>query len=86
MVDLDQHEGVPYLVMEYVAGETLAERLRREGPLPLAEALAVAREVARALEAAHALGVVHRDLTPRNIKLVDGQVKVLDFGIAQARD
>ena len=84
VVDLDQHEGVPYLVMEYVAGETLAERLRREGPLPLAEALAVAREVARALEAAHALGVVHRDLTPRNIKLVDGQVKVLDFGIAQA--
>ena len=54
------------------------------GAPPLAEALAVAREVARALEAAHALGVVHRDLTPRNVKLVDGQVKVLDFGIAQA--
>ena len=80
VVDLDEHEGVPYLVMEFVAGETLSERLRRAGP-PGAEALAIAREIARALEAAHALGVVHRDLTPRNVKLVDGQLKVLDFGI-----
>lgn len=84
VVDLDEHEGVPYLVMEFVAGETLAERVRREGAFPVAEAVAVAREIARALEAAHSLGIVHRDLTPRNVKLVDGQVKVLDFGIAQA--
>ena len=84
VVDLDEHEGVPYLVMEFVAGETLAERVRRAGALPVAEAVAVAREIARALEAAHSLGIVHRDLTPRNVKLVDGQVKVLDFGMAQA--
>jgi non-specific serine/threonine protein kinase len=84
VVDLDEHEGVPYLVMEYVGGETLAERLRRAGPFPVAEAVAIAVEVSRALEAAHALGIVHRDLAPRNVKLVDGQVKVLDFGIAQA--
>jgi non-specific serine/threonine protein kinase len=84
VVDLDEHEGVPYLVLEFVAGETLAERVRRGGALPVAEAVAIAREIARALEAAHSLGIVHRDLTPRNVKLVDGQVKVLDFGLAQA--
>jgi non-specific serine/threonine protein kinase len=84
IVDLDEHEGIPFIVQEYVAGETLDRQLERDGKFPLLEALAIGREVARALEAAHAAGIVHRDLKPENIKLVDGQVKVLDFGIARA--
>src|SRR5919202_674001 len=84
IVDLDEQDGLPFLVQEYVAGETLQRRWKREGKLPLAEAAVITREVARALAAAHAAGIVHRDLKPENIKLVDGQVKVLDFGIARA--
>jgi serine/threonine protein kinase len=83
VVDFYEHEGVPYLVMEYVPGETLADIARRQGRFSLAETLAVGLEVARALDAAHAKGVIHRDLKPQNIKLVDGEVKVLDFGIAK---
>jgi hypothetical protein len=69
--------------MEYVPGETLSDRLTREGALSVDESLGICLEVARALEAAHRRGIVHRDLKPANIKLVEGQVKVLDFGIAQ---
>jgi serine/threonine-protein kinase len=83
MIDIDLHDGWPFLVMEYVAGETLQEFLRRGGALPVREALTLALEVARALDGAYAVGVVHRDLKPLNIKLVDGQVKVLDFGLAR---
>ncbi|HVG98301.1 MAG TPA: serine/threonine-protein kinase [Chloroflexota bacterium] len=83
VIDLDADAETPFIVLEYVAGETLQERLRREGRLPPAEALAVVLEIARALEDAHAHGIVHRDLKPQNVKLVDGQVKVLDFGIAR---
>jgi len=69
------------LVMEYVPGETL------RGPLPLDEALPLARQIAEALEYAHEKGVVHRDLKPANIKITpEGQVKVLDFGLAKALD
>ncbi len=84
VIDLDEHDGTPFLVLEYVAGPTLDELLAEQGPFPVHEAVSICLEVARALEAAHARGIVHRDLKPENIKLVDGQVKVLDFGVARA--
>ncbi|PYR27715.1 MAG: hypothetical protein DMF98_05070 [Acidobacteria bacterium] len=75
-------EGRPCIVMEYVAGETLERRLRR-GPVPVAETLRFAEEVAEALEAAHKRRLVHRDLKPANVMLTDGDhVKVTDFGLA----
>jgi Tol biopolymer transport system component/tRNA A-37 threonylcarbamoyl transferase component Bud32 len=78
--------GFTYLVLEYVDGPTLADRLAR-GRVPLDEALAIARQLADALEAAHERGIIHRDLKPANIKLrPDGTIKVLDFGLAKALD
>jgi len=75
--------GPNYLVMELVEGPTLADRIK-QGPLPLDEALAIARGIAEALEAAHEKGIVHRDLKPGNVKIKpDGAVKVLDFGLAK---
>ena len=72
------------LVMELVEGQTLAERIAR-GPIPLDDALLVARQIAEALEYAHGRGVIHRDLKPANIKVTpEGRVKVLDFGLAKA--
>ena len=71
------------LVLELVEGDTLADRIAR-GPLPLDEALPIARQIAEALEAAHEHGIIHRDLKPANIKVTpDGVVKVLDFGLAK---
>jgi Tol biopolymer transport system component len=76
-------DGAPHLVLELVEGRTLAERLEK-GPLPQAEAVKVALQIASALEEAHRKGVVHRDLKPANVALDDGlRVKVLDFGIAR---
>jgi serine/threonine-protein kinase len=76
--------GVPALVMELVEGPTLADRVAK-GPIPLDEALAVARQIAEGLEAAHEQGIIHRDLKPANIKVrEDGTVKILDFGLAKA--
>lgn len=81
--DVDEESGRPFIVMEYVDGEDLEERLRRESPLPAREAARIAREVARALDHAHAAGVIHRDVTPGNILLArDGRVKITDFGLA----
>ena len=70
--------------MELVEGPTLADRIA-QGPIPLDEALPIARQIAEALEAAHEQGIIHRDLKPANIKVrPDGTVKVLDFGLAKA--
>jgi urea transport system substrate-binding protein len=85
-----EHDRCPFLVMEYLKGETLAQRLDRDGWLPVAEALDIARQVAEGLKAAHAAGLVHRDVKPANVWLVADQpggpykrVKLLDFGLAK---
>ena len=79
-----ESEGVQALVLELVEGPTLADRIA-QGPIPIDEALPIAKQIAEALEAAHEQGIIHRDLKPANIKLrPDGTVKVLDFGLAKA--
>jgi serine/threonine-protein kinase len=82
--DVQEASGSRYLVLELVEGETLADRLRR-GPIPVEEALHIARDICEALESAHEKGVIHRDLKPGNVKVTpEGKVKVLDFGLAKA--
>ena len=80
---LEEADGAPHLVLEFIDGETLAERISR-GPMPLKDALDVGVQVASAIEAAHARDIVHRDLKPNNIMLTQARtVKVLDFGLAK---
>jgi Tol biopolymer transport system component len=79
----EEADDVHALVLELVEGPTLAEHLRR-APVPIVEAVLIAHQVADALESAHEKGIVHRDLKPANIKVTDGRVKVLDFGLAKA--
>ena len=81
---VEESQGATALVLEIVEGPTLDERIA-QGPMPIDEAVAIARQIAEALEYAHERGVVHRDLKPANVKLSpDGRVKVLDFGLAKA--
>ena len=83
---LEESDGTRALVLELVEGPTLADRIA-QGPIPVDEALPIAKQIAEALEAAHEAGVIHRDLKPANIKVKDdGTVKVLDFGLAKALD
>ena len=84
--DLQEANGSRYLVLELVEGETLADRIAR-GPIPVKEALEIAKHICDALEAAHDRGVIHRDLKPANVKITpDGKVKVLDFGLAKMHE
>jgi serine/threonine protein kinase len=87
IIDAGEDSGRPYIVFEYVEGETLKQRIRRLGRLPIEEAVAYAIEIARALDAAHERHIVHRDVKPQNV-LIDeeGSAKVTDFGIARMLD
>ena len=83
----ESEDGRLFLAMALYSGETLAARLARDGPLPVSNALEIARQIARGLGCAHAAGIVHRDLKPGNVMLLpDGTVKILDFGLAKTRD
>src|ERR687889_1482018 len=85
VIDAGEDEGAPYIVFEYVEGETLKDRIRRLGRLPVSEAVAYAIEIGRALEAAHDNKLVHRDVKPQNVLIDrDGRAKVTDFGIARS--
>ena len=84
--DLQEAGGRRFLVLELVEGETLADRIAR-GPVPVDEALQIAKQICEAFEAAHEKGIVHRDLKPANVKITpEGKLKVLDFGLAKAME
>ncbi len=83
---IDEADGVPYIVMEFVAGESLKKRLRRRGPMPLDQVARIGARIADGLAAAHARRVTHRDIKPANILLLEGtdEVRITDFGLARA--
>ena len=81
--DIGHQNGIDFLVMELLEGNSLAERLKK-GPLPLKEALKIGMEVSEALEVAHRAGIIHRDLKPGNIMLTKSGAKLMDFGLAKA--
>ncbi len=85
--DCGVHDGVPYIVLEYLDGETLADRIGRTGPIPVSEACTIAKQMLWALGAAHAVGIVHRDVKPENVFLLRRSdrvvTKLLDFGISK---
>src|SRR5512143_2562888 len=82
--DSGEHNGVVYYVMPHIEGETLRERMNREGKIPLGEAVRIVSRIAAALDFAHRRGVVHRDIKPENIMMFEGEPLILDFGIAKA--
>ncbi len=82
--DVGSQDGIDFLVMEYLEGDTLAQRLEK-GALPLDQALTVAIEIADALDKAHRQGITHRDLKPGNIMLTKAGAKLLDFGLAKLK-
>jgi eukaryotic-like serine/threonine-protein kinase len=87
VIDAGEDEGRPYIVFEYVEGETLKDRIRRMGRLPVDEAIAYAIEISRALGSAHTRHIVHRDVKPQNVLIdLEGSAKVTDFGIARTLD
>ena len=87
VIDAGEDEGRPYIVFEYVPGETLKQRIQADGPLPIDEAVAYAIEIGRGLIAAHARKLVHRDVKPQNVLIdPDGRAKVTDFGIARSME
>ncbi len=83
-----EENPVPYLVMEFIAGQTLRQKLEASGPLAVAEVLRIGLQITRGLAAAHAMGLIHRDIKPSNILLENGveRVKLADFGLARATD
>src|SRR6266850_6202164 len=83
LYDVGEQQGTAFLVMEYLEGEALADRLKT-GALPLDDALEIAIQIADALSAAHRHGIVHRDLKPGNVMLTRAGAKLLDFGLAKA--
>ena len=79
--DAREQDGVPMLVMEYLPGVSLQDLVDREGPLPVRQAVGFILQAARGLKAAHAVGILHRDIKPSNLLLVNGTIKILDFGL-----
>ena len=87
VIDAGEDDGAPYIVFEYVPGETLKDRIRGVGRLPVPEAVAYAIEIGRALSCAHSNRLVHRDVKPQNVLIdPDGRAKVTDFGIARSME